>query len=143
MDPIDRVKELIFIVERMNEIMRKENAHLKKHEIKAIGETLEEKNKLSRFYEKHVKVLAMRADELKEVDAELREHLKEISKEMEELSTINGRLLKEGMSVGRRVINLIADAAKKNTPTAGTYGGDGTIGGPKGTINAVSLNQEL
>jgi peptidoglycan hydrolase CwlO-like protein len=143
MDMTARVNDLIFICERMIEILSKENTALKKHEGFQIKEKLEEKTQLSLFYERHMKSIQKKPGCFKEVDEDTRNTLRELGKEMQDLLDENGRLLKVAMESNRKFLTRVAEAAQEHAPHSGNYANNAKAG-PQGTYAApVSLNQEL
>lgn len=143
MDMTERVNDLIFICERMIDILTIENQALIDQEPQRMKERLDEKTQLSLFYERHMKSIQRRPDCLKGMDEGLMENLRELSSEMQELLEENGRLLKVAMESNRRVMLRVADAAKEHVPHSGTYAPNGTTGVQDETSVAVTFNQEL
>lgn len=143
MEHTDRVNDLIFICERMIEILTIENDALRENSTDIMKDRLDEKTKLSLFYERHMRSLKRFPHAFQEVDKELLRTLKELGGEMNELLDENGRLLKIAMESNRRVLRAIAAAARENVPHSGIYSESATVG-PKGDQSvAVSINQEL
>ena len=58
---------------------------------------------------------------LQETDPALREQLKELAVSVETLMDENARLLRAAIDANRRVVDLIAEAVRKQQPSAGTY----------------------
>ncbi|MDV7339052.1 hypothetical protein RYZ26_05580 [Terasakiella sp. A23] len=139
----ERVNDLIFICERMIEILTKENDALRKNEGAQVKDRLEEKTQLSLFYERHMKSLQRNPDQLKEIDEDTLASLRELGEEMNILLDENGRLLKIAMDSNRRFMKRVAEAAKTHTPHSGTYANNGHSGPQVGLTAPVSLNQEL
>ncbi len=139
----ERVNDLIFICERMIEILTKENDALRNNDGNQVKDRVEEKTQLSLFYERHMKTLQRNPDQLKEVDKDTLTTLRELGEEMNELLDENGRLLKVAMESNRRFMKRVAEAAQVHSPHSGTYANNGHAG-PQGSQAApVSLNQEL
>lgn len=143
MQNLDRVNDLIFICERMIEILTIENDALKNHKSGIIQERLDEKTKLSLFYERHMKAIQRSEDAFKDVEPDILETLRELGQEMNELLDENGRLLEIAMDSNKRVIQAIATAAKDNTPHGGVYSNKAQIGPKAEESLAVAINQEL
>lgn len=143
MNQTDRIQDLIFICQRLSEILIAENTALENNNAASMQSTLEEKDKLCRVYERHVQDLARKKDELDEVEPELREELKEVSKEMEELINRNATLLKNNIDIANRIVNSFAKAAQKATKNIGTYKDDAKAGLNAEHIKPLSLNQTL
>ncbi|WP_135076159.1 flagellar export chaperone FlgN [Terasakiella sp. SH-1] len=143
MDMTERVNELIFICERMIEILNKENEALEAQTPHVLMETMVEKDKMSRLYERHTRAVSQNAAELKKVDEDLQTHLKEVSREMDKLVEINARMLKLHMDLNRRVLERFADVAQKLTPHSGTYNAAANVGVKAEATAPISLNESL
>lgn len=142
MNQEERVNDLIFICERMIEILTSENAGLRKFETDSMKDRLEEKTKLSLFYERHMKSLQKNRDAFKDIDKETLDTLRELGEEMNELLDENGRLLKIAMDANRRIFKHIAQAAQEQSPQNQSYAQNGGVEGSQ-AHKPVSLNQEL
>ena len=144
MDNEERVNDLIFICERMIEILTVENKALRAHQAEVIKERLEEKTQLSLFYERHMKSLQKKPDCFKGMDDDLLTNLRELGDEMQELLDENGRLLKVAMDSNRKFIRRVGEAAQQHAPHSGTYAQNAQAGSQGAAAAApVSLNQEL
>ena len=143
MDTQERVNDLIFICERMIEILTIENEALLKHAPDSMKERLEEKTQLSLFYERHMKSIQRQPDAFKEIEKDTLESLRELGNEMNVLLDENGRLLKIAMDTNRKLMKRVAEASQVHTPHSGTYAQNGQAGA-QGYVSApVSLNREL
>ena len=143
MDMNDRVNELVYVCERMIEILEKENDALEAQNPKALADTLDEKDKLSRLYERHARGIERDAESYAKVEEETREQLKELNAEMDKLVERNARMLKMNMELNRRVLYKFADVAKKMTPHSGTYAQDANVGAKAEVTAPISLNETL
>jgi len=147
MDPNNRIEDLILITDRLVDILTRENDALNNHRNDELRGILDEKVTLSRVYETRMQVLADHPELLEDIDTDLRERLGALARQVDELVQENGKLLKIAISVSRRTVELIADAVRDATPSAGTYGAKGTTA--SGNLNAdskhvsFSLNQVL
>jgi len=139
----ERVNDLIFICERMITILKAENTALKEFKVSPVSEHLEEKTKLSLFYERHMKSVRRNPESYKAVEKDLLETLKDLGQSMDELLDENGKLLKIAMETNRRVLKATVAAAKAHVPHSGAYGNTGHVG-PQGNQSvAVSINNEF
>ncbi|NVK17402.1 MAG: hypothetical protein HWE30_01760 [Methylocystaceae bacterium] len=143
MDMNERISELTYVCERMIEILTKENDALEAENPKALAETITEKDKLSRLYERHARGIERDAESFAKVDEDVRAHLKELNAEMDKLVERNARMLKMNMELNRRVLFKFADVAKKMTPHSGTYAQDANIGVKAEATAPISLNETL
>jgi hypothetical protein len=143
MDTQERVNDLIFICERMIEILTIENEALRKHQPDLMKDRLSEKTKLSLFYERHMKSVQRQPDAFKEIEKETLKSLRELGSEMHELLDENGRLLKIAMEASRKYMKRVAEAAQTHAPHSGTYAQNGIAGAQGLTAAPISLNREL
>lgn len=143
MEMSERVNELVYICERMIEILQQENDALDAQNPKALAETLTEKDKLSRLYERHTRGIQRDPDGFAAIDEDIRATLKELSKDMEKLIAQNARMLKMNIETNRRVLLKFADVAKQMTPNAGTYAKDANLGARGEATSPISLNETL
>jgi len=147
MDANNRIEDLILITGRLAELLERENEALVNRESAELHEVLDEKVTLSRVYETRMQALAERPELLDEVDAELREKLAGLGKQVSDLIEQNGKLLKTAIDTNRRVVELVAEAVRGATPSAGTYGAGGTtdVAGHRAESKgiAISLDQTL
>lgn len=143
METQERVNDLIFICERMIEILTIENEALRTHKADPMKERLQEKTQLSLFYERHMKSIQRKPDLFKEVEKDILENLRELGNEMNVLLDENGRLLKIAMDSNRRFMKHVAQASQEHSPHSGTYAQNGQTGAQGYTALPVSLNQEL
>ena len=143
MDMNERVNDLIYVCERMIDILKNENQALEDKNPRALADTLTEKDKLSRLYERHTRGIAQNLDDFKALDERVREGLKQMSNEVDELVEQNARMLKMNIDLNRRVLLKFADVAKKMTPHSGTYADDANIGVRGENTAPISLNETL
>jgi len=143
----NRIEDLILITGRLVDILERENDALSNRRNAELRDILDEKVTLSRVYESRMQVISEKPELLDDVDADLREKLQNLGQQVSTLIESNGRLLKVAMTVNRRVVELIAEAVREATPSAGTYGAKGTAAsGTPGADKqhaAFSLNQVL
>ncbi|HEB79583.1 MAG TPA: hypothetical protein ENI79_03795 [Rhodospirillales bacterium] len=147
MQPTDRINDLINITSRLADLLMRENAALREKRHKDVAGLLDEKSTLSRAYEARVKGLRDIAEDLGEVDEDLRERLRGLGEKVKDLMVDNAHFLKVEMEVNQRVMSVIADAAKSQKPGPETYSAKGSTKG-KGVDDpmknvAVSIDQSL
>ena len=147
MDANNRIEDLILITGRLAELLERENMALVDKKSAVLHEFLDEKVTISRVYETRMQALSERPEILDEVDTDLRERLSELGKKVSELIEENGKLLKTAIDTNRRVVELVAEAVRDVTPSAGTYSAGGTteVSGHRAesTFVAISLDQTL
>ena len=142
-----RNEELLLISGNLMTLLEKENEALKSHDRETVAGLLEQKNKLSRAFERQIKVLQENPDELKGSDEETRERLRISGQKLDGLIAENARLLTVAVQSGKRLMNTIAEAVKSSNTqtqaysTRGTYGPSGKRSG-SGNLS-ISLDQSL
>lgn len=136
MEPDNRIQDLILITERLVDVLERENDALSNQRNSELRDILDEKVTLSRVYESRMQVISEKPEILESVDGELRDELRELGIKVNDLITENAKLLKIAMTVSRRVVELIAEAVRDASPSAGTYGAKGTT--DSGIANAES-----
>jgi len=143
----NRIEDLILITGRLVDVLERENDALTNRRNADLRDILDEKVTLSRVYESRMQVISEKPEILDEVDTDLRGKLQDLGQQVSTLIETNGNLLKVAMTVNRRVVELIAEAVREATPSAGTYGSNGTAAsGTPGADKqhaAFSLDQVL
>lgn len=147
MDPTKRVNDLIVITGRLADLLELENLALINKQNQDLYDILDEKVTLGRVYETRIMGLAEDSEALESVDSELLKRLQGIGKKVNGLIEENAELLKVAIETNRRVVDLIAEAVKASTPSAGTYSQTGATempnhrAAPKNV--AISLDHTL
>ncbi len=147
MDPTKRVNDLIVITGRLADLLERENLALINKQNQDLYDILDEKVTLGRVYETRIMGLAEDSEALDGVDPELLERLRDMGKKVKGLIEENAELLKVAIETNRRVVDLIAEAVKASTPSAGTYSQTGATempnhrAAPKNV--AISLDHTL
>ncbi len=147
MESSNRIEDLILITERLVDLLERENDALSNHRNWELREILDEKVTLSRVYETRMRVISDNPEILDDVGTETRQQLRELGLQVNDLITENSKLLQTAITVSRRVVELVADAVRDATPSAGTYGAKGTkesgVANADSQRAAFSLNQTL
>lgn len=147
MDPTKRVNDLIVITGRLAELLERENEALRNKQHSQFNEILDEKVTLGRVYESRIMGLTEDSEGLDTVDADLLDRLRSLGGKVHGLMEKNAKLLKVAIEVNSRVVDLIADAVKENSPNAGTYSQKGMLGGTTqgdaAPVAPFSLDQSL
>lgn len=147
MDPTKRVNDLIVITGRLADLLELENLALINKQNQDLYDILDEKVTLGRVYETRIMGLTEDSEALDGVDPELLERLRDMGKKVNGLIEENAELLKVAIETNRRVVDLIAEAVKASTPSAGTYSQTGATempnhrAAPKNV--AISLDHTL
>lgn len=147
MDPTKRVNDLIVITGRLADLLELENLALINKKNQDLYDILDEKVTLGRVYETRIMGLTEDSEALDGVDPELLERLRDMGKKVNGLIEENAELLKVAIETNRRVVDLIAEAVKASTPSAGTYSQTGATempnhrAAPKNV--AISLDHTL
>ena len=145
MEAQKRVNDLIVIAGHLATLLERENLALRARRMVEVGDTLSEKNALVRAFESRVEGLAEQADDLTQVDPDLRERLAGIGVKVNRLIDENARLLKIAIEANRRVMDSVAEAVKSSRPGASTYSANGAVeNGRHGVRNvSISVDQTL
>ena len=147
MDPNNRLNDLIVIIGRLTEILRRENEALRLRRTKDVHSLLDEKATLSRVYETRYTGIAENPEVIANADMDLRERLLMASNEVQVLMNENARLLETAIAANRRVVDLIAKAVQDHQPSAGVYGAHGATSraGSNAAVQRVafSVDQNL
>jgi len=142
MDINNRVNDIIVITGRLGELLEKENDALRNHRTSEVHELLDEKTALSRVYETRFTGLLEQKDAIDEIEPDLREQLSKIGFKIKALIEDNSRLLKIAIEANRQVVELVAEAVRETSASAGTYGSNGIIEIDRGlaAANGATLN---
>lgn len=147
MDMNEKVETLMTVIERLCGVIESENAHIGSRKFKAIGETIEEKDKLCRAFELLVRGLSKDKHSLHETEEGMRETLKLCGERLDELVGSNAKALKTAIQANERLMKAVKNAAIECTPNAGNYSKSGhLLAGSKMSDNSpspVTYNQVL
>lgn len=147
LDPQTRVDELLFLAGHLIEILERENAALEDRHIDTVKELVEQKTMLSRAYELRVLGMEQSGQDLSGIDPDQIEQLKAQSEQLQALVEINAKHLKIGLDTGMRYMEVLSEAVKTASNTAGTYGRDGGTDAPvigKQASNAsIAIDEQL
>ena len=140
MEALKRIDDLIFIAGNLATLLEGENQALRSRRMAEVGDTLSEKNALIRAFESRVEGLAEQADDLAQVDPELRERLAGIGHKVNRLIDENAQHLKIAIEANRRVMESVAEAVKSSRPGAGTYSANGAVESSPHGVRSVSIS---
>ncbi len=147
MDVTKLFNKLIAITSDLTTLMERENTALNLRDADGVKALAQEKNALSRAYLAHVRELSKDPEAIAQMDESLRERLLGIGENIRGLMEENSKLLQVAIETNRRVVDVIAEAAKEAHPRAGTYSANGAVSdGAPGTAPrnvAVSVDQSL
>jgi hypothetical protein len=122
MEPNNRMNDLIVITGNLADLLQRENTALREHDAREVRKLLDEKATLSRIYEMRYKGLSENPDIIDSADMDVRNQLKTLSEQVQGLMDENTKLLRAELEVNKRVVEMIAEAVRKQQPSAGTYG---------------------
>ena len=147
LDPQTRVDELLFLAGHLIEILERENAALESNRIDTVRELVEQKTMLSRAYELRVLGMEQAGQDLSEIDSDQIEELKAQSDRLQELVEINANHLRIGIESGMRFMDVLSDAVKSASHSAGTYGANGGTDAPligkQNTNASIAIDEKL
>lgn len=126
MNPNVRAHNLIALMEDLVELLQRENTLLERPRSTELGPVIEEKQALFKLYEEQVHAIAQDNAFASGLEPDLRERLKEVGGRFEELARVNERKLKLVSDASQKIVDVIADAARR---AAGHVEGYGKTGG--------------
>ncbi len=147
MDMNEKAETLMSIIERLSGLLVNENENLDTRQFKAIGDTIEEKDKLCRAFELLVRGLSKDGENIRSTDQSLRDELRSCGDQLNALVKDNAASLKKMIQANERLMKAVRDAAVECTPKAGNYTNTGHLS-PGARIDArvsspVTINQIL
>ena len=122
MDSNNRLNDLIVITGSLAELLKRENRALRGHRVQEVRDLLDEKTTLSRIYEMRYKGFTESPDIINNADIDIRRRLQAMGEKVQCLMEENTKLLRAELEANRRVVEMIAEAVRKQQPSAGTYG---------------------
>ena len=142
-----KVNDIMLIIERLSDVLERENTALKDRKIEDFHALLDDKVTLSRVYETRMHYYNENPEELANIAPELSDKLRTKGANISKLLQENAAMLKVAIEANRKVVDMIAAAVKSATPGPGTYGSNGVTGLPdhKSQVQgmALSLDQTL
>jgi hypothetical protein len=127
MEMNQKVETLMTVIERLSVLLEDETSHIGSRNFKAIGDKIEEKDKLCRAFELLVRGLSKDKDNLHETEGDTREALLEVGKKLDELVSTNATALKTAIQANERLMKAVRSAAIECTPKAGSYSKKGHL----------------
>lgn len=143
----EKTETLMTVIERLVGLLADENQNLSERNVRAIGEKVEEKDKLCKAFELLVRGLVKDGTNIGEIEASLREELLNMGSQLKDLVDSNVTSLKRSINANQRLMAAVRDAAIQCTPKAGNYTHAGEISagsriGAKAP-SPVTINQVL
>ena len=142
-----KVNDIMLIIERLSDVLERENAALKDRKIEDFHALLDDKVTLSRVYETRMQYYNENPHELTNIAPELSDKLRTTGANISKLLQENAAMLKVAIEANRKVVDMIAAAVKSATPGPGTYGSNGISGlsdhKSRAQGMALSLDQTL
>ncbi|MEX2643001.1 MAG: hypothetical protein WD270_06080 [Acetobacterales bacterium] len=146
MTAIEKTRNLVEVITRLNALLERENAGLKAMQVGQISGLTDEKQRLARLYEQLGGDLVGAQAEIAGMPQELRDALRDAGTRLEVLTRENAIRLKAAMTANQRLFDIVREAAERKRYGAGTYTHTGAIkstGTGGGKPVALSLNQTL
>lgn len=147
MNPEKRMADLISVTSRLVDVLERENAILVERRHNDLADLLDEKETIGRVYQARIMGLQEDPEQLKDVDENERMKLKELAQTVDKLVAENARMLEAAMYASKRIVEMVADAVRDSTNSAGTYSQRGSTQMPVGKSevrsSAISLDQTL
>lgn len=127
MDMNEKVETLMIVIERLCELLENENSHIGARKFKAIGDTIEEKDKLCRAFELLVQGLSKDKHNLHETEDDTRDALLLCGEKLDLLVNNNAETLKNAIQANERLMKAVRSAALECTPKTGNYSKNGHL----------------
>jgi len=141
MNPAVRAHNLIGLMEDLVDLLERENALLERPRSRELGPVIEEKQALFKLYEEQIHALANDNDFAAALEPELKARLQEVGARFEDLAKINERKLKLAAQASQRIVDHIADAARKAAGHVEGYGQSGASRETGARSAPVALNR--
>ncbi len=142
-----QVDDLIVVTGRLSDLLERENEALRDKDNAKVADLVHEKNVLTRAYEVRLRDLADQGDELASLDEARLDELRRQGERTDALVQENSLLLRAGTTVGRHVVEAIAEAMQAAQPGPGTYSADGMVNRPGARTAskavAITINESL
>ena len=137
-----KVNDIMLIIERLSDVLERENAALKDRKIEDFHALLDDKVTLSRVYETRMHYYNENPEELTNIAPELSDKLRTKGANISKLLQENAAMLNVAIEANRKVVDMIAAAVKSATPGPGTYGANGVTDIPdhKSQVRGMALS---
>lgn len=135
--------DLLFACSNLCDLLDIENDALLSHDPETVRLLADNKAALARLYEQSVQPLIDEPDLATLLDDDRREMLVAVGNRLNELIETNARRLKAEMEAYQRVMDIMADAAKKNVTSTTAYGKAGIFDANLGAGGSLSFNKAL
>ncbi|MBP5856974.1 hypothetical protein KAJ83_08135 [Marivibrio halodurans] len=141
MNPNVRAHNLIALMEDLVDLLQRENALLERPRSTELGPVIEEKQALFKLYEEQVHAIAQDATFASDLEPDLRERMKDVGSRFEDLARVNERKLKLVSDASQKIVDVIADAARRASGHVEGYGKTGDSRGRPVRSAPVALNR--
>ena len=141
MNPSVRAYNLIGLMEDLVELLARENALLERPRNRDLAPVVKEKQALFKLYEEQINALAADPEFGTSLEPELRERLREVGERFEDLARINERKLKLLSEASQKIVDVIADAARRASGHVDAYGDSGASHAQPIRSAPVALNR--
>ncbi|TAN59231.1 MAG: flagellar protein FlgN [Magnetospirillum sp.] len=141
--PIIAFDDLVFACSNLCDLLEIENEALASHDSDTVKVLVDNKVALAKLYEQAVQPLVTSPELAETLEPEQRDELLEVGMRLKELMGINEIRLRAEMEAYQRVMDILANAAKKQGSNVTTYGRAGTFDSPGGTGASLSFNKSL
>ncbi|MGB0748802.1 MAG: hypothetical protein ACPGO3_08660 [Magnetospiraceae bacterium] len=118
---------LIETVDRLSDMLERENIALARRDGAGVRALIEEKLTLTRAYETAFAAMSDSKSDLGTADPTLVAEMKDAGFRLDRLMAENGRLLMVAVRTGQTFMNIVATAAQQHRPRTGAYGANGKV----------------
>ncbi len=121
MDAEERVADLIFISERLAEVLAKENVALRRRQVDDLGDLVREKQKLVRAYEIRMRGVKEDPALIREAEEDQREELRDLGERLAELMEENAAMLQTAVEGSRLLVDSVVKAVRDHQVGTSVY----------------------
>ncbi|RAU22891.1 flagellar protein FlgN [Paramagnetospirillum kuznetsovii] len=141
--PIIAFDDLMFACTNLCELLEIENEALLSHDVETVKILTENKVSLSRLYEQAMQPMVTSPELAETLEPEQRDELMAVGLRLQELTKVNTLRLEAEMEAYKRVMDILADKAKKQKINATNYGRAGTFDPSCATGGSLTYNKSL
>ena len=142
--PRNKVEDIFTVIRQLNDVLKKENSALKKHQVENVRALEEKKTDLARLYQQQMNVIHRNPEVLKEMEEGKRNSLIQAGSHLTELMKENASLLRANIKVINTFLKTVVDAVRERQERRSTsYSEDVNLDGNTALKRnmAVSLNE--
>lgn len=121
MTTVEKTRNMIDVISRLNDLLERENASLKSMQVGAIKDLNDEKQRLARLYEQLGADLAEAREEIQAMPDALTAPLREAGIRLETLTRENAIRLKAAMTANQKLFDIVRTAIDNQNKQGSVY----------------------